>query len=84
MLMEGESLSLRLLQRVVDKKNALCLFLSNVFQNHFIFFSNDAMTSRCTINTPVSNLGSPRLTSRPEMNYGYIAVIVIPSRLIIG
>jgi hypothetical protein len=31
--MEDESFSYRLLQRVVDKKNSLYLFLSNVFQN---------------------------------------------------
>ena len=36
--MERESLSFRLLQRVVDKKNALYLVLSNVLQNHFIVF----------------------------------------------
>lgn len=36
--MEGDSLLFRLLQRVVDKKNSLYLFLSNVFRNHFIVF----------------------------------------------
>jgi len=36
--MEDESFSSRLLQRVVDKKHSLYLFLSNVFQNQFTVF----------------------------------------------
>ena len=81
--MEGECLSFHLLLRVVDKKNLLYLFLSNVFQNHYIVFPlrHDILMQ---YNTPVSNLGSPRLTSLPEVNYEYILVIVILSRLIIG
>jgi hypothetical protein len=82
--MEGESFSSRLLQRVVDKKNSLYLFLSNVFQNHFIVFPRRQDVSLQYIYTPVSNLGSHRLTSRSQMNYEYISVIVISSRLIIG